>query len=210
MGISRATTFPVQNLQASSAQRTSLDGNRFQVNTASNPNLRQTYNELVSRSAEMSPMGTPNSSSPHDGLPRYLMAPQFGTNDAVPDLGAMMFPSNDPFAYPNQPMMEYENIKQQNLGLMNGAQMPPMYMSNGAPGRMYDDLEGQLFGPLPPYLSQTQNSYDIQVPMNNGMMNGQGMGYNPGVQTNEEMNFDGIFSGDGDDWNNMLADQRFK
>lgn len=212
MGISRATTFPMQApAQANNLQRTSLDSNRFQTNTMSNPNLRQSFYELMSPSTDMSPIGTPESSSTSHSLPQYNMQPQFGINTAVPDLGAMMFPSADPFAYPNQPMMEFDNIKQENVGMMGGSPVPPIYLSSGGPTREFDDLQGQLFGPLPPYLTQAPHSYDLQGQMGaEHMMGGQNMNYNAGVPTNEEMNFDGIFSGDGEDWNNMLAEQRYR
>ncbi|KAL2074597.1 hypothetical protein VTL71DRAFT_8375 [Oculimacula yallundae] len=209
MGISRATTFPLHANAAQSTNfpRTSLDSNRFQ----SNPNLRHSYHDFMSPATDMSPIGTPHSSPSNSLHPHYSLPPQFGINTGVPDLGAMMFPSNDPFAYPNQPMMEFENIKQENV-MMSNTQVPPIYLPNGGPGQEYDDLQGQLFGPLPPYLSQAQTQYDMQAPMNSGNMmgGGQGLNYNAGVPINEEMNFDGIFSGDGEDWSNMMTDQRYR
>lgn len=215
MGISRATTFPMQATSAQNTNypRTSLDSNRFQ----SNPNLRHSYHEFMSPSTDMSPIGTPDSSSTGSMQPHYPLPPQFGVNNGVPDLGAMMFPSNDPFAYPNHPMMEFDNIKQENV-MMSNSQIPTIYLPNGGPGQEYDDLQGQLFGPLPPYLSQTQTHYDLQGPMGPGNMmggdgaggGGQEMNYHAGVVPNEDMNFDGIFSGDGEDWSNMMTDQRYR
>lgn len=215
MGISRATTFP---MQATSAQninypRTSLDSNRFQ----SNPNLRHSYHEFMSPSTDMSPIGTPDSSSTGGSMhPNYSLPPQFGVNTGVPDLGSMMFPSNDPFAYPNQPMMEFDNIKQENV-MMSNSQVPPIYLPNGGPGQEYDDLQGQLFGPVPPYLQQVQTHFAMQAPMGHGgpgMMGSQGQGqemnYHAGVPPNDDMNFDGIFSGDAEDWSTMMADQRYR
>jgi hypothetical protein len=157
--------------------------------------------------AELSATGTPDSSSTSNSiqLQQYNLQ-QFGGNDALPDLSAMMFPSADPFAYPNQPMMEFDNIKQENIG-----NMPlPNYLSNG-PG-IYDDLEGQLFGPIPPYLMQGQPNFDISAQMDTGMsgLNPQEVNYHTGVTPNGDLNFDSIFSGEGDEWSNMLADQRFR
>ncbi|CZT49777.1 related to transcriptional activator Mut3p [Rhynchosporium secalis] len=209
MGISRATTFP---MQANAAQnidspRTSLDSVRFQ----SNPNLRHSYRDLMSQPTDMSPISTPITSPSSSLHPSYSLPPQFGINTGVPDLGAMMFPSNDPFAYPNQPMMAFENVKQENL-MMNNSQVPPIYLPNGLPGQEYDDLQGQLFGPLPPYLAQAQTPYDFQGAMASGNMmgGGQNLNYHAGVPINDEMNFDGIFSGDGEDWSNMITDQRYR
>ncbi|KUJ21154.1 uncharacterized protein LY89DRAFT_665606 [Mollisia scopiformis] len=216
-GLPRATTFPVPSpLQTSNLQRSSLDENRFPINTLSNPNLRQSYMSPT----DLSAVGTPDSSSTNNSIPQRfpIQQSQFGINTAVPDLSAMMFPSADPFAYPNQAMAAFDNMKQENIGLMNNSQIPPMYLSNGNPtptsGR-YEDLEGQLFGPLPPYLSQGQQNYDLNSHLGaaSGMMGGlsQDMNYHTGITPSHEMagNFDGFFSGDGDNWSNSLADQRF-
>lgn len=70
-------------------------------------------------------------------------------NNYVPDLSSMMFPSSDPFAYPNQPMTTLENrqsIKQENP-VDRGMFSPPT--TSGAP---YDNLD---YGSLP-YMMQSQ------------------------------------------------------
>ena len=119
----------------------------------------------------------------------------------------MMFPSADPFAYPNQPMMEFDNIKQENIGNMP----QPNYLLNGTQPGIYDDLEGQLFGPIPPYLMQGQPNFDVSQ-MDAGMsgLNPQELSYHTGVTPNGEMNFEAIFLGEGDEWSSSLADQRFR
>lgn len=217
IGISRAATFPVQTPpQGNSAQKLPQGDRRVQVNTISNPNLRQSFHELVSPT-DLSASGTPDSNSTVNSMTRpQLTMPQFGNNNTLPDLSAMMFPSADPFAYPNQPMMEIENIKQENLGgIDNPSQVPSMFLSNSSSGSgMYDDLEGQLFGPIPPYLMQGQQPFDVsgQLDPGSNMMPGlhqSDMLYHTGMTPNADMNFDGIFSGDGDDWSNM-TDQRFR
>ena len=75
-----------------------------------------------------------------------------------------------------------------------------------------DDLEGQLFGPIPPYLMQGQPNFDVGPQMDTAMsgLNPQQMNFQTGVAPNGEINFDGIFTGDTEDWGNMMADQRFK
>jgi hypothetical protein len=156
--------------------------------------------------SDISATGTPDSSSTSNSIQQQpYNLQQFGANNALPDLSAMMFPSADPFAYPNQPMMEFDNIKQDNIGNMP----QPSYLSGG-PG-IYDDLEGQLFGPIPPYLMQGQPAFDASTEGNYGMtgLNPQETNYQTGVTPNGDINFDGIFSGEGDEWSNMLADQRF-
>lgn len=215
VGISRAATFPVQTAApVAGAPRTSLDEKPFQLNTLSHPNLRQSYQELLSPTADMSASGTPDSSSTTNSMhgSQYSM-PQY---NGLPDLSAMMFPSADPFAYPNQPMIELENVKQENFGGMNNNQAHAMYIPNSNNNNglgMYDDLEGQLFGPIPPYLMQGQQPYDMpgQLDPRSNLMQGQNqnMSYHSGLTPGNEMNFDGIFSGDGEEWSNM-ADQTFR
>lgn len=206
-------------IQTANLQRSSQDGKSFQTNTLSNPNLRQSFHDLMSP-ADLSSVGTPDSSTAANSLQQSPFQQQpFHINTAIPDLNAMMFPSADPFAYPNQALMEFDNAKQENVDMGHESQGPRMYLSNGtnAPG-VYDDLEGQLFGPLPPYLMQGQPSFDMQGQMDpsNSIMSGlnpQEMIYQPGVTTSGGMigNFDGIFSGDGDDWGSPLtSDHRYK
>jgi hypothetical protein len=219
VGVARAATFPHSTPNQNNAPKASLSNKAIQINTISTPNLRQNFQELVSPT-NLSASGTPDSSSTSNSMQgsQYNM-PQFGGNNGLPELSAMMFPSADPFAYPNQPMMEFENIKQESLGDMDTrSQPPPMYLSNGTNGtNMYDDLEGQLFGPIPPYLMQGQQLFDMPEQMDtNGMVSGMvsglnpsEMGYHTGLTPNAEINFDGIFSGDGDEWSNMM-DQRYR
>jgi hypothetical protein len=216
VGISRAATFPAQTpAPVGGVPRTSLDAKPFQLNTLSHPNLRQSYQELLSP-ADLSASGTPDSSSTGNSIhgSQYSM-PQY-SNNGVPDLSAMMFPSADPFAYPNQPLIELDNVKQENFsGLDDGSQGPSMYVPNNNNGLgMYDDLEGQLFGPIPPYLMQGQQQYDMPGQMDgaNNLMSGQnpqGMQFHTGLTPGAEINFDGIFSGDGEEWSNM-GEQSFR
>lgn len=205
-GIARATTFPAPSpIQTNNLSRGSFDENRFQSNTLSNPNLRQSFQELMSPS-DLSATGTPDSSSTGNSIQQQQYnLQQFGGNNALPDLSAMMFPSADPFAYPNQPLMEFDNIKQENTGNI----LQPSFLSNGR--GVYDDLEGQLFGPIPPYLMQGQPNFDVSAQMDPGMSGlNQEMNYQTGGIPNGDMNFEGIFSGEGDDWSSMLVDQRFR
>lgn len=204
-GIARATTFPAPTpIQTINPSRGSFDENRLQTNTLSNPSLRQSFQELASPS-DMSATRTPDSSSTGNSIQQQYNLQQFGGNNALPDLSAMMFPSADPFAYPNQPMMEFDNIKQENPGMSQ-----PNYLSSG-PGIPYDDLEGQLFGPIPPYLMQGQPNFDVSQ-MDTGMpgLNPLEINYHTGVTPNGDVNFDAIFSGEGDEWSSMLLDQRFR
>lgn len=94
-------------------------------------------------------------------------------NVPISDISTLMFPSQDPLAYPNQPMTTFENTHPQvfdrNTGTpvagglphqMSGidikshpAMFGPTSMPTG-PGRRMNDSEVQLFGPMPMYLMQ--------------------------------------------------------
>ena len=86
-------------------------------------------------------------------------------NPRLSELQAIMFPSNDPFAYPNGAMSSFETNNQFNQFEQNSASSVNKSMSprssmfiQSQPGNMDNsgNLDVQLFGPLPPYLSQNQ------------------------------------------------------
>ncbi|KAF7902042.1 uncharacterized protein EAF01_007340 [Botrytis porri] len=234
--IPRATTFPQTPtpLQTNGLPMQNLN-NRFHMNTASNPNLRQGFQDLVSPS-DLSTAGTPESTaSTSHSISQYGVQNQFNANNSIPYLTGLMFPSTDPFAYPNQPMMEFDAqiMKQEND--MDNTRAQQMYMGGGAGtgNGMFDDLEGQLFGPLPPYMMQAQHDFDMSGAGpggGNGGVGGGGMGgmmhgttantntsgtgstgFNPqNLVYNTGMNLDGIFDnvgsdtrGTGSEWGGM-------
>lgn len=152
--IPRATTFPT----------TMATQMAFQQCTASDPNLHQSY---MGNRKDISGAGTPESSSTTNSLQTNLNYPPPQQQQVLPDLTAMMFPSTDPFAYPNQPMIELDNIQQKREPVDDviGDQPQNLFMIGGDvnnPGP-YDNLEGQLFGPLPPYLLQSQANENLRA-----------------------------------------------
>ncbi|KAF7937601.1 uncharacterized protein EAE98_001915 [Botrytis deweyae] len=235
--IPRATTFPQTptSLQTSGLPMQNLS-NRFHLNTASNPNLRQGFQDLVSPS-DLSTAGTPESTaSTSHSISQYGVQNQFNANNSIPYLTGLMFPSTDPFAYPNQPMMEFDAqiMKQEND--IDNTRAQQMYMGGGGSGTgngMFDELEGQLFGPLPPYMMQAQHGFDMSGAApggGNGGVGGGGMGgmmhgtntttttsgaggtgFNPqNMVYSTGMNLDGIFDnvggdtrGTGSEWGGM-------
>jgi hypothetical protein len=211
--VARATTFPVlptTPLQTSGFAMNHPD-NRFQINTSSNPNLRQSFQDIVSPS-ELSSRATPEVATPSSLSQgqQFGMQNQFDVNNSIPYLSAMMFPSTDPFAYPNQAMMEFDAQKQETQNNTPSNSRPQsMYMANGS--GMYDNLEGQLFGPLPPYLIQGQGNYNMpSAPVGGNMMSSfqpHEMMFPQGLPQISDMT--GMFSNDGEDWN-MNMDQRFR
>ncbi|CAG8981788.1 hypothetical protein HYALB_00004731 [Hymenoscyphus albidus] len=205
--IIRARTFPTPPaVTQTRSPRASLDGSRFTVKTSSNPNLRHTekpFSELLTpsdMSRDMSSVGTPESSNTNNSFSHPYPQPSLNPNmnsASLPDMSAMMFSTEDPFAYPpSHPMMEYDSnisnidVKQEN---MLGFQIPDpsIYMvGNGTTAPdvpLYDDLEGQIFGPLPPYIMQNQGpmynhsfdcspqgGMDVDLDVDTGMMEGIG------------------------------------
>lgn len=92
----------------------------------------------------MSPLDLAN--TPPDGMSagqsEHGQHDPHGTSSGVipiHQLDAVMFPSGDPLAYPHQAGME--------LGA--GSHQSQYYMPN-----LFDGIEGQLMGPLPPYMMQ--------------------------------------------------------
>lgn len=214
LGIPRATTFPTHPtpIQTTNLPNSTI-ADRFHMNTSSNPNLRQSFHDLRSpvdagtpdsgnSSLLQTPYGLPPTAQDHNQL-------AINTN-GLPDLSAMMFPSADPFAYPNQPMMELENVKQESQARLDISQAPPIFLPDGTDGGIYDDLEGQLFGPLPPYLMQGVQNFDMSQDLGSGTMGGlqqqNFVGY--GLATSNDL--EAIFAGDGEDWDNYNSDGRFR
>ena len=89
-----------------------------------------------------------SSNSPSSSLPSSA-APYGMQKNYVPELSSMMFPSADPFAYPNQPMITLENrqsIKQEN------PVDPNTFSPPNPSGTPYTDLDcGSV-----PYIMQSQ------------------------------------------------------
>ena len=84
------------------------------------------------------------------------MAPHGTENNYVPDLSSMMFPSADPFAYPNQPMTTLENrqpIKQEN------PVDPSIFGPPNSSGAPYNNLS---YGSLPYMMQNQQLGYGMQ------------------------------------------------
>lgn len=79
--------------------------------------------------------------------------PAGGPASSLYKMDAMMFPSEDPFAYPNQPMMDA-------AGHHPGSQTPQSAAGQSHDAMqfyiptMYDGIEGQLLEPMPSYLMQ--------------------------------------------------------
>ncbi|KAK5160830.1 hypothetical protein LTR04_004517 [Oleoguttula sp. CCFEE 6159] len=206
------------------------------LNTFTKPPYLQPPNDSYSSSSMSSTpgMGTPGSSSALFSAAQHRYPnPSTYNNPALPDLSAMMFPSEDPFAYPNAPMTTFENNQSDknnpfynfNLSVntnergtdsSNNIYMPPP----SASGSEGENLDVQLFGPLPPYMMRTQQS-GLGLQQNPTGMGASDTG-NSFIPTSVDwtgqqnmrtsglpgMNLDDIFGGE--EWNGMLMDQGFR
>jgi hypothetical protein len=159
--IQRASTFPNQptNVPTASAfdQRMSFPTSSMSSGsgpyTPASPNFNQ--QSLVNGSME--------NSSPSNGILPYNL-PLDLTNPNLPDLSAMMFPSAEPFTYPNQPLTTFENnqfAKDPNVfNNFSGSKVPAM-MPGQSTAPETDNLEAQFY-PLPPYMMQQQQQQQQQ------------------------------------------------
>ena len=140
----------------------------------------------------------------------YLHTP---TSHGVPDLSAMMFPSADPFAYPNQPMITLENrsyIKQE----------PPISQAVFDPPTTtgYEGVGGQSFDQVPGYsiLSPGQDGGFSMPPPGSMNLSGTDAGSNamvmsqggpewePHQQTQRETQGMGLGQLYGEDWGGWM------
>ncbi|KAI8966227.1 fungal-specific transcription factor domain-containing protein [Daldinia sp. FL1419] len=98
----------------------------------------------------------------HEPSPLDLQHQAFSAGNPVHQLDAVMFPSDDPLEYPNQPQLDFSAHQS---GVPDGSPdlshhgTAPFYVPN-----FYDGIEGQLMGPLPPYLMQSQAQAGFNFP----------------------------------------------
>ncbi|KAI9872540.1 MAG: hypothetical protein M1830_001505 [Pleopsidium flavum] len=222
----RASTFPTK-VNAPALKRAAVP---YDISTL-RQNLNPTFDNGYSRSShdiytptDNMDMPTPdsaNSSIPSSAAQQQQFGfPQSLDGSGLPDLSAMMFPSADPFAYPNQPMITLENrqYKQENPPFSpSNAQNNRIFYPSGSPpnpSTPYDSLEVQPFGPLPPYtmqghhpsmgLSSMGGQIDMSARGGDGMMgmdldgvDGRWAQQNERAGGTPGMNFEEIF---GEEW----------
>ena len=187
----------------------------------SNPNVNARFQGgpqdlFVARSASGKPRAEPiaNPMTLSQPPPQINLQQQQADENGLPDLSAMMFPSADPFAYPNQPMttLDSRQYKQEPMDdVLGGA---GTFVPHGSGSGMYANLEGQLFDPLPPYLMQGPPPAMTASPqLENVAVDGINMTpeemYAQQVRSGnaQGMNLDEIF---GDDWNNVIMDPGYR
>ncbi|KAI0532128.1 hypothetical protein GGR58DRAFT_491367 [Xylaria digitata] len=86
-----------------------------------------------------------------------------GAAQQIHRLDTMMFPSDDPLAYPNQPRADF-SIHGSSLHHANPADVLQHDPSPYYVPQLYDGIEGQLLGPIPPYLMHSQGDPGLPFP----------------------------------------------
>jgi hypothetical protein len=245
MGPRRASTFPESIPTTRLATAPSLPLSQAHLaNLGIDPRFAQSAATSGSEFSDLTPSLTPTSTTPsgfsgYGGAPTHVPQQRPGTsfpitplsnaftdptglNVPLPDVNAMMFPSADPFAYPNQPMTTFENNHPQDFGRqsdtsptigsvpfpvssMDMKPHPAVFSPAGmnlAPGpRRPTESDVQLFGPMPMYLMhgaqhQGQRAFPPQTSQN------MQLGSTP---EGAGMNFDELFGGE--EWANTFLDQ---
>jgi len=234
--IQRASTFPT-NVNAAALKRASVPYDistlRQHIFPTSDNGYRRSSHDIYTPTDSMD-VRTPdsaNSSIPSSATQQQRFeVPQSFDESGLPDLSAMMFPSADPFAYPNQPMITLENrhYKQENPPFIPpNAQNNRTFFPSGSPpnpSTPYDSLEVQPFGPLPPYIMQGHHP-SMGLSSMGGRMNVSGRGGDGLMGMNSEgvgggwaqqqertggtpgMNFEEIF---GEEWAGGWMNQGFR
>ncbi|KAL8971474.1 MAG: hypothetical protein Q9183_001042 [Haloplaca sp. 2 TL-2023] len=179
------------------------------LNTTMQEGPSQTYN-----AATPGPLGfqqsPPSSNLPSNNATSAMFSPFLSSvGPGFPTVSNMMFPSNDPFAYPNQPMTALENYQ-------GGGEHNPAFdtrsFHNVSNGESYGDFNAPLYGQLPSFpVSGTRRAST----MADSHLDGQSMGVD-GIPIRSQQgrmgvpplgsNWDAMF---GEDWSGAWTDQGF-
>ncbi|CAM1510357.1 Fc.00g006920.m01.CDS01 [Cosmosporella sp. VM-42] len=141
-----------------SVTRSSVDTIRSPSQGYHDPTFSSNLSDFMSVDMQRA---TPESTSTATSSQRaaYPTAP-LSVHNPVHKLDTLMFPSEDPFAYPNQPMME--------LGFP-GKTDPPASMADPSQDSQFfltgsfDDVDSQIFGQPPPYMIHQQGQPMMNV-----------------------------------------------
>ncbi|KAF7557359.1 hypothetical protein G7046_g6050 [Stylonectria norvegica] len=142
------------------ASRSSVDP--MQLTSSQNfhdPAFTSNFQDFVPM--DMQSRATPDSTSTAASSQRNpYPVPPLTVHNPVHKLDSLMFPSEDPFAYPNQPMIELGfPIKTDPSTSMPDPSQDSQFFLTGS----FDDVDSQIFGHPPPYMMHQQG----QQPMMN-------------------------------------------
>ncbi|KAI0118611.1 hypothetical protein GGR51DRAFT_554299 [Nemania sp. FL0031] len=130
-----------------------------------------------------------------------------GAAQQIHRLDAIMFPSNDPLAYPHQPRADF-GIHGPGLHHTSPGEVLQHDPSSYYVPQLYDGIEGQLLGPLPPYLMQSQGDSGIPFPAqmySDPMLPSQQMHPSPHRPHSQGLQLDQELRGQPRDYDHMLA-----
>lgn len=153
------------------------------------------------------PMGTIPSNTTQSTSPTNT-----SRGGGFPDLSIMMFPTNDPFAYPNQPMTTLENLQDTGEDQTFNIQM----FNGGTYRGAYSNLNAPFYGPLPSYqIPKIRGSTDVggtqTAGQPSGIANQNWTTQQPGGERFRcppvEGNWDAMF---GEDWSGGWTDQGYR
>lgn len=177
-GQQRASTFP-NHVSAGDFKRASVptDAAKPAVSVNENgvfrPNSQGGWT-LGDTMGVMTPESMPSmavSGEQMQSSPQQLSFGQQLSNANLPDLNAMMFPSADPFAYPNQPISTLEDGQfKQEQGQFGFPGTNNIYVPNETSNVCLENLAVPMFGSLPPYL--IQQGRQVPTPMNDPSFSG--------------------------------------
>ncbi|KAI0023141.1 fungal-specific transcription factor domain-containing protein [Xylariomycetidae sp. FL0641] len=153
--------------QARAASGAVQQGVSFDGTPLPNPEFGSSFSSGFQYSPLTVPAQSPESlaaASIHEPSHLNLQHRASGAAQQIHRLESMMFPTNDPLAYPNQPRDDF-GIQRPGVPGASPGGMPHHDPSQYyLPTNMYDGIEGQLLGPLPPYLMQTQTQPNFPFP----------------------------------------------
>ncbi|KAL6886933.1 fungal-specific transcription factor domain-containing protein [Trichoderma evansii] len=169
------------SLYGTSHSRGSMDSSMAQSLEHGYPEPSFTSSLTDMMPIDMSSRATPDSTSTAESTHRHPYQPHHisGHNahsNPVHKIDSLMFPSDDPFAYPNQPMMElgFSGKTDSSVALPH----PPTDSTFFFPASM-DEMGDQFMGQPPPYMMPQQQQQQQQ---SNAMgMNMPGNMYDPNV-----------------------------
>lgn len=178
--------------------------------TSSRQSPQQVYNPTSPSSLGFQQHDSPIGSVPTSAIQPTFPLLQSSIWSGFPTVSNMMFPSNDPFAYPNQPMISMENYQNVQNQPFDTQSFP-----NSTNGESYGGFNASFFGPLPSYpMLGTRRSSNL----GDNHADGQPIGIDgiPGPPQESqqgrfggplpESNWDAMF---GEDWSGGWADQGY-
>lgn len=155
--LSKAISVKIQKRSPASLSRAGPFGDE----AGPSPNMDPIFNSFHFPPADMTVMSqdsmTGASLSGTDPADMPLVTT--GAAQQIHRLDAIMFPSDDPLAYPNQPRVDFGMLGSNLHHASPGDVLPHNPSSYYVPQpQLYDGIEGQLLGPLPPYLMHSQGN----------------------------------------------------